>query len=52
MKLMLLDRRFEELKDKGLFSIVELDVGGYGISWNDSIDLSEYELWQNRKTLN
>jgi hypothetical protein len=22
-------------------------VGGYGISWNDEIDLSEYELWTN-----
>ncbi len=24
---------------------VRVDTGGYGISWNDAIDLSEYELW-------
>ena len=22
-------------------------MGGYGISWNDRMDLSEYELWTN-----
>jgi hypothetical protein len=26
---------------------VRVDPGGYGISWNDHIDLSEYELWTN-----
>jgi hypothetical protein len=26
---------------------VTVDPGGYGISWNDDIDLSEYELWTN-----
>jgi len=26
---------------------VRVDPGGYGISWNDNIDLSEYELWTN-----
>jgi hypothetical protein len=29
------------------FRAVRVDVGGYGISWSDSIDLSEYELWTN-----
>ena len=28
---------------------VQVDVGGYGISWNDFIDLSEYELYINSK---
>ena len=37
--------RFEPLKDKALFRDVRVDQGGYGISWNDEIDLSEYELW-------
>ena len=25
----------------------KVDVGGYGISWNDEIDLSCDELWDN-----
>ena len=30
-----------------LFHEVKVDVGGYGISWNDDIDLSSNELWDN-----
>jgi hypothetical protein len=36
---------FSELKQNDLFLNVVVDVGGYGISWNDFIDLSEYELY-------
>ena len=32
---------------KGLFEQVRVDAGGYGISWNDDIDLSCDELYQN-----
>ena len=32
-----------------LFSNVKVDLGGYGISWNDEIDLSCNELWENGK---
>ena len=32
---------------KGLFEQVKVDNGGYGISWNDEIDLSCNELWNN-----
>jgi len=32
---------------KGLFEQVKVDNGGYGISWNDDIDLSCNELWEN-----
>lgn len=32
-------------RDERLFRSVEVDVGGYGISWNDDIDLSCDELW-------
>ena len=32
---------------KGLFELVKVDAGGYGISWNDDIDLSCNELWEN-----
>ena len=31
----------------GLFEQVKVDPGGYGISWNDEIDLSCEELWEN-----
>ena len=41
---------FEELKDSHLFSDVTVDVGGYGIVWNDDLDLSCDELWENGVT--
>ena len=43
------DERFEKLKDIFLFKSVKVDAGGYGISWDDELDLSEYELWKNSK---
>lgn len=38
---------FSPLTNNTLFECVKIDVGGYGISWNDKIDLSESELWVN-----
>jgi hypothetical protein len=38
---------FEVLKNDAFFKSVKVDSGGYGISWNDNADLSEYELWTN-----
>lgn len=32
---------------KGLFEQVTVDAGGYGIRWNDEIDLSCNELYEN-----
>ncbi|MDR1001530.1 MAG: DUF2442 domain-containing protein [Clostridiales bacterium] len=32
---------------KNLFEQVQVDVGGYGVSWNDDIDLSCDELYNN-----
>ena len=38
---------FKELKETpGLFSQVKVDPGGYGISWNDHIDLECDDLWE------
>ena len=38
---------FARLKaDPLLFQSVETDVGGYGIVWNDDLDLSCDELWE------
>ena len=39
------NEHFTALIDDGLFNSVKADQGGYGISWNDEIDLSEAELW-------
>lgn len=36
---------FRPLKDEAFFKNVRVDSTGYGISWNDDIDLSESELW-------
>lgn len=30
---------------QGLFEQVNVDVGGYGISWNDELDLDAEEIW-------
>lgn len=38
---------FEPLQNEAFFKSVRVDSGGYGISWNDDVDLSEYELWVN-----
>ena len=39
---------FAELKNNPEeFSCVTVDVGGYGIIWNDDLDLSCDELWEN-----
>ncbi len=40
---------FKELKNNNLFEEVKVDTGGYGISWNDDIDLSCNELYENGK---
>ena len=37
--------QFRLLADAAFFRAVRVDSGGYGISWSDDIDLSEYELW-------
>lgn len=38
---------FAELKDGNRFEDVYVDVGGNVIAWNDRIDLSCEELWDN-----
>ena len=43
-------KEFEILNDISLFKLVKVDTGGYGISWNDDLDIScntlyyDYEL--------
>lgn len=39
------------LQTPGLFNTVRVDTGGYGISWNDDLDLSADELFENGQTV-
>lgn len=43
--------QFQLLRHEAFFKEVVVDPGGYGISWNDELDLSEYELWHNGREL-
>ena len=38
---------FKPLLNHSIFKNVQVDQFGYGIIWNDQIDLSESELWLN-----
>ncbi len=38
---------FEALKKESLFLQAKKEENGYGIVWNDEIDISEYEVWKN-----
>ena len=42
---------FNELKKNHLFEEVSVDQGGYGVSWNDDIDLSCDELFYEGKEI-
>ena len=42
---------FQNLQDEELFYRVKVDVGGYGIIWNDNIDISCDELFENGETI-
>lgn len=38
--------RFRLLATDAFFKAVCVDPSGYGISWNDDMDLSEWDLWE------
>lgn len=42
---------FEKLKNQELFYNVQVDVGGYGIIWDDDIDISCDELFEKGETI-
>lgn len=42
---------FQALKNLELFNSVKVDLGGYGISWNEDLDLSCDELWEKGSTI-
>ncbi len=41
---------FRPLQDDKIFRRVRADAHGYGVIWNDEIDLAESELWLNGKS--
>ncbi|MDX2256737.1 MAG: DUF2442 domain-containing protein [Pseudanabaenaceae cyanobacterium bins.39] len=38
---------FAPLKNPSFFKSFRIEAGGYGLVWNEDIDISEYELWTN-----
>ena len=38
---------YKKLLDVNFFNNVKVDCGGYAICWDDEIDISEVELWEN-----
>lgn len=45
-------KAFSPLQEvKGLFMQAYVDCGGYGIAWNDDIDIAADEIWYNGKTI-
>lgn len=40
--------QFKEFEtNSNLFNQVQVDAGGYGISWNDNLDLDAEDIWEN-----
>ena len=42
---------FNKLKENNLFMYGQVDTGGYGVIWDDKIDLSADEIWEKGKTI-
>lgn len=42
---------FAALREPGLFCRVQVDAGGYGISWNDDLDLAGNELYDHGEAI-
>ena len=38
---------FAPLQNPSFFKSFKIEAGGYGLVWNEDIDVSEYELWKN-----
>ena len=42
---LLKETEFGTLMNESFFKCVQVDANGYGVVWDDNIDLSESELW-------
>ncbi|MBQ3882266.1 MAG: DUF2442 domain-containing protein [Bacteroidales bacterium] len=40
------------LKDRALFLSGQLDVGGYGVVWNEDLDISAETIYEEGETIN
>lgn len=40
---------FSPLRDEAFFRCAHADSHGYGVVWNDDVDLAESEIWLNGK---
>lgn len=38
--------QYKALEDINLFNSVKVDIGGCGVSWNEDLDCSEYQIWR------
>ncbi len=38
---------YRDLENPDIFNLVHVDCGGCGVVWNEDIDISECELWEN-----
>lgn len=43
--------KFKKLKDNDLFYKVHIDVDRCGVIWDDTLDISSEEIWDNGKQL-
>lgn len=41
------NEHYQKLSDLNFFKTVHVDVGGHGLSWDDYVDISEYEILEN-----
>ncbi|MEL6721916.1 MAG: DUF2442 domain-containing protein [Pseudomonadota bacterium] len=44
-------KMFFPLKNPDFFRTVSVEQGGYAVTWNSNIDISEYELWRHGKSI-
>ena len=51
VKPLLKKEMFAPLESRAFFKNVKIEQGGYAVSWNEDIDISEYELWDIGKTI-
>ncbi|MCM1336010.1 MAG: helix-turn-helix domain-containing protein [Bacteroides sp.] len=42
---------YKELENPDIFNLVQVDCGGCGVAWNEDIDISECEIWENGETV-
>lgn len=44
-------KQFNKLKENNLFMYGQVDIGGYGVVWDDKIDLFADEIWEKGKNV-